>query len=301
MYRSLTLSLLVSSLVLLSSKLRADEIHVLVWDERQPQQQQAYPQFLGTAITHHLSQKAGIDVRSRNLDDADQGLSREDLEWADVLLWWGHVRQHEIKPDFAKKEIIERIKRGELSLIALHSAHWSTPFVEAMNERTRQDLFKKYPADKTEFQFIDPPGRLPPAHGSLLTPNAYVLKTSPDRFRIRVDLPNCCFPDYRPDGAPSRVEVLLPDHPIAKGLGKSFPVQHTEMYNEPFHVPEPDEVIFKETWEKGEWFRAGMIWNLGKGKVFYFRPGHETFPVYQQREPLQVLENAVRFLTSPSP
>jgi trehalose utilization protein len=301
MCRTLTLSLLLGGLGLFSSFLRADDIHVLVWDERQPQQQQAYPQFLGTAIANHLSQKSGIDIRSRNIDDADQGLSQKDLDWADVLVWWGHVRQHEIKREFAKKEIIERIKRGDLSLIALHSAHWSTPFVEAMNERTRQDLFKLYPPDKTEFEFVDPPGRLPPAHGSRLTPSAYVLKTSPDRFRIRVDLPNCCFPDYRPDGAPSRVEVLMPKHPIAQGLGKSFPVQHTEMYNEPFHVPEPDEVIFKETWEKGEWFRAGMVWNIGKGKVFYFRPGHETFPVYQQREPLQVLENAVRYLASPSP
>lgn len=301
MYRFLTLSLFFCSLSLFSSLLRADDIHVLVWDERQPQQQQAYPQFLGTAISDHLKQKSGITVRSRSIDDADQGLSQDDLDWADVLVWWGHVRQHEIKPDFAKREIIARIKKGDLSLIALHSAHWSTPFVEAMNERTRLNVFQKYPADKTEFEFIDPPGRFPPAHGSLLTPSAYVLKTSPDRFRIRVDLPNCCFPDYRPDGAPSRVEVLLPEHPIAKGLGKSFPVQHTEMYNEPFHVPEPDEVIFKETWEKGEWFRAGMVWNLGMGKVFYFRPGHETFPVYQQREPLQVLENAVRFLASPAP
>jgi len=77
-----------------------------------------------------------------------------------------------------------------------------------------------------------------------------------------------------------------------------FRIQHTEMYNEPFHVPEPDAVIFKENWEKGEWFRSGCLWNLGEGKVFYFRPGHETFSVYLQKEPLQVIENAVRWLGS---
>ena len=53
------------------------------------------------------------------------------------------------------------------------------------------------------------------------------------------------------------------------------------------------------TWTKGEWFRAGMLWNIGEGQVFYFRPGHETFPVYLQQEPLRVLENALRFLAKP--
>ena len=68
------------------------------------------------------------------------------------------------------------------------------------------------------------------------------------------------------------------------------------MYNEPFHVPEPDEVIFEETWELGERFRSGMVWNIGKGKVFYFRPGHETYPVFKQPEVIKVIENACRWL-----
>jgi trehalose utilization protein len=68
------------------------------------------------------------------------------------------------------------------------------------------------------------------------------------------------------------------------------------MYNEPFHVPPPDEVVFEEKWDKGEHFRSGCVWQVGNGRVFYFRPGHETYPVYQQAEPLRVLENAVRWL-----
>jgi trehalose utilization protein len=71
------------------------------------------------------------------------------------------------------------------------------------------------------------------------------------------------------------------------------------MYDEPFHVPEPDVVIFEERWESGEWFRSGCLWQVGKGKVFYFRPGHETFPVYKEREVLQLLANAARWLGSP--
>ena len=73
------------------------------------------------------------------------------------------------------------------------------------------------------------------------------------------------------------------------------------MYDEPFHVPDPDEVVFEERWPTGEWFRSGSVWNIGKGKVFYFRPGHETFPVYKQKVALQIVENAVRYLADELP
>ncbi len=89
---------------------------------------------------------------------------------------------------------------------------------------------------------------------------------------------------------------MLPDHPIAAGIPKSFTLPHTEMYGEPFHVPEPDAVIFEERWELGEHFRSGMVWNVGRGKVFYFRPGHETHSVFSEPVTLQIVENAVRWL-----
>ncbi|MCA9045160.1 MAG: ThuA domain-containing protein, partial [Planctomycetaceae bacterium] len=103
-------------------------------------------------------------------------------------------------------------------------------------------------------------------------------------------------PYYRPEGGPSQVAVKLPEHPIVKGLSTGFQVHQTETYNEPFHVPAPDEVIFEETWECGERFRAGMVWEIGEGKAFYFRPGHETFPVYKQSEVIRVLANACQWL-----
>ena len=68
------------------------------------------------------------------------------------------------------------------------------------------------------------------------------------------------------------------------------------MYDEPFHVPTPDEVIFEEKWDAGEHFRSGCVWQIGKGKVFYFRPGHEIFPVYREPLPLKVVENAARWI-----
>ena len=114
----------------------------------------------------------------------------------------------------------------------------------------------------------------------------------------QLTLPQCVFPAWREDGAPSHVTTLLPEHPIAAGLPAHWDSPQTEMYDEPFHVPTPDAVIFEERWDKGEHFRSGCVWQVGKGRVFYFRPGHETFPVYQQAEPLRVIENAVRWLAT---
>lgn len=97
-------------------------------------------------------------------------------------------------------------------------------------------------------------------------------------------------------GRPCHVTTLLPDHPIATGLPRHWDIPQTEMYDEPFHVPPPDQVIFEEKWDLGEHFRSGCVWNIGKGKVFYFRPGHEIDPVYKQELPLRVIENACRWL-----
>ncbi len=109
---------------------------------------------------------------------------------------------------------------------------------------------------------------------------------------------NCCFPLYRVDGKPGHVRTLLPEHPIAKGVPATFDVPRTEIYGEHFHVPKPDAVVFDERWDTGEWFRAGCVWKVGKGQVFYFRPGHETYPIFKQPVPLLILENAVRWMGS---
>jgi trehalose utilization protein len=104
------------------------------------------------------------------------------------------------------------------------------------------------------------------------------------------------FPAYRNDGMPSHVTTLLPQHPIAAGLPAHWDIPRTEMYGEPFHVPQPDEVVFEEKWDKGEHFRSGCVWSVGQGRVFYFRPGHETYPIFQQAETLRVIENALRWM-----
>ena len=77
-----------------------------------------------------------------------------------------------------------------------------------------------------------------------------------------------------------------------KGVPQKFEITSTEMYDEPFHIPEPDEVVFDERWETGEWFRSGAIWNIGKGQLFYFRPGHETYDVFDNQNVLKIIENS---------
>jgi trehalose utilization protein len=274
-------------------------VSVVGWDEQQPEQKQAYSTFLGEQIAGHLRAQSGISVRSRSINDPGQGLSDGVLDDCHVLIWWGHVRHAEITPETGQF-IVKKIKDGKLSMIALHSAHWSTPFVEAMNERTRLDVADKLPADgseRVEIAYVAPSPRYTvPKRDARLTPNVSWRKYPDGRSVATVSLPLCCFPAYRGDGKPSRVKVLKPDHPIVRGVPAEFEIARTEMYDEPFHVPEPDEVIFEERWATGEWFRSGAVWKLGKGRVFYFRPGHETFSVFAQGLPLLILTNAVRWL-----
>lgn len=275
-------------------------IQVVVWDERQPAQKQAYADFLGNQIAGHLRTVPGLSVRSVGLDDPGRGLTDATLGDCRVLVWWGHVRQAEVGPGVGKM-IVERVKAGTLALIALHSAHWSTPFIEAMNERTRLDVERAYPAGRGRVtrHFIPPPARnTVPKRDQRVTPYVDEARYPDDRVKLDVHLPVCCFPAYRNDGKPSFVRVVKPDHPIVRGVPARFEIPHEEMYDEPFHVPEPDEVILEERWETGEWFRSGMLWTVGKGKVFYFRPGHETYPTYKQDDPLKIVANAVNWLGS---
>jgi trehalose utilization protein len=97
---------------------------------------------------------------------------------------------------------------------------------------------------------------------------------------------------YREAEERERLHAIDPGHPITDGLPESFVVPEAEMYGEPFTVPEPDRLVFVSWFEGGEVFRSGCCYRRGKGRIFYFRPGHETYPVYHQDEIQQVLANA---------
>lgn len=104
-----------------------------------------------------------------------------------------------------------------------------------------------------------------------------------------------CNLKWREVGEKERISVIEPGHPIAKGLGEYFEIPHTEMYGERFDIPAPDTLVFVSWFEGGNVFRSGCCYHRGAGKVFYFRPGHETYPIFEQEEVRQVLVNAIHW------
>jgi trehalose utilization protein len=99
------------------------------------------------------------------------------------------------------------------------------------------------------------------------------------------------------------VWTVDPTHPIAAGVAQPIVLDEHEMYGEFFDIPPPDELVFISAFTGGEVFRSGCCFKRGKGRIFYFSPGHETYPIYHQAAVLDVLANAVRWScnTSVSP
>lgn len=274
-----------------------EPVRVLIWDEQQAEQKQGYGElFLGETLAAELSKKVGLAVRTASVTMPENGLQEGVLDSVDVIVWWGHREHGRVSPAVAER-VVERVLNGKLALVALHSSHFAQPFMRLMHERAKQDAMKTVPEPErstAKWDFGGPLKRKMVKAGEPLTPS---LEKTADGYRLTP--PACVFPAWRADGAPSHVKTLLPGHPIARGLPEHWDIPQTEMYAEPFHVPEPDEVVFEERWDKGEHFRSGCVWRVGKGRVFYFRPGHETYPIYRQTEIVQVLENAVRWLAKP--
>lgn len=104
-----------------------------------------------------------------------------------------------------------------------------------------------------------------------------------------------CMLKWREIGEKERLWVVDPAHAIASGLPEYLELPHTEMYGEHFDIPAPDELVFISWFAGGEVFRSGCCWHRGRGRVFYFRPGHETFPIYYDEQIIRVIANAVRW------
>jgi trehalose utilization protein len=100
---------------------------------------------------------------------------------------------------------------------------------------------------------------------------------------------------WREAGERERLWVTSRSHPIAAGIGDYFELENEEMYGEPFGVPEPLETVFVSWFAGGEVFRSGLTYKRGAGNVFYFRPGHETYPTYFDANVQTVLRNAVKW------
>ncbi|MDA0745233.1 MAG: ThuA domain-containing protein [bacterium] len=104
-----------------------------------------------------------------------------------------------------------------------------------------------------------------------------------------------CNLKWREIGEKERLWVLEPGHPIAEGLGEYIEIPQAEMYGERFDIPEPDTLVLVSWFPGGEIFRSGCCFYRGRGKIFYFRPGHETYPIYHNPDVLKVISNAVHW------
>jgi trehalose utilization protein len=105
-----------------------------------------------------------------------------------------------------------------------------------------------------------------------------------------------CMLRWREAGEKERLWIVDPSHPIVQGIeDEYFELPNTEMYGEHFDIPPPEELILISWFEGGEVFRSGCTFRRGKGKIFYFRPGHETFPIYHDVNVQRILANGVNW------
>ncbi|GDX40551.1 trehalose utilization protein ThuA [Armatimonadota bacterium] len=238
-----------------------DKIRVLIWDENPSHApKEIYPHGINGAIAEGLEAlDPRIQATSINLDMAEQGCAEALLAEADVLFWWGHARHHEVTEETARRVFTNVHERG-MGLVALHSAHYSKilQWVLACPGHLKGGWREAEPADTEE------------------------------------------------------ITVCAPRHPIAQGVS-DFTLDREEMYGSPFDVPPPQCVVLQSYFPLGgEYFPSGACWSVGRGKtegftsgpgkgvgegegagrVFYFRPGHETYPTYYDPNVRQIMRNA---------
>ncbi|MBM3932971.1 MAG: trehalose utilization protein ThuA [SAR202 cluster bacterium] len=89
-----------------------------------------------------------------------------------------------------------------------------------------------------------------------------------------------------------RLWTIEPGHPIADGIGDYIELPASEMYGERFDIPAPEKIIFISWFQGGDVFRSGCTWERGHGRVFYFSPGDESYPIYHNEQVLHVILNA---------
>jgi trehalose utilization protein len=104
-----------------------------------------------------------------------------------------------------------------------------------------------------------------------------------------------CDLKWREADEKERLWVVSPGHPIVEGIGEYIEMEKEEMYGEHFDIPQPETLVFVSWFEGGEVFRSGCCYQRGAGKIFYFRPGHETYPTYFNPEIRRVIANAAKW------
>lgn len=101
--------------------------------------------------------------------------------------------------------------------------------------------------------------------------------------------------EWRESGDEEHLWTIEPHHPICRGVESPIILEHEETYGERFYIPKPDELLFISWFSGGEVFRSGLCYYRGNGKIFYFQPGHETYPTYYNPKIQQVIRNAIKW------
>lgn len=120
-----------------------------------------------------------------------------------------------------------------------------------------------------------------------------VLHSAHDSKPFHLLMGTSCSLSWREGDERERLWTVEPGHPVAAGLPSHFELPMEETYGERFDVPRPDSVVFISWFEGGNVFRSGCAWERGAGRVFYFQPGHESYPTYYDPNVRAVLANAV--------
>ncbi|WP_433428660.1 ThuA domain-containing protein [Nonomuraea sp. CA-141351] len=108
-----------------------------------------------------------------------------------------------------------------------------------------------------------------------------------------------CTITWRDAGERELVWTVAPGHPIARGVPRPLVIEQQETYGEPFGIPEPDELVFISNFSGGEVFRSGCCFRRGLGRIFYFSPGDQEYPIYHHPGVRRVLANAVLWAAPP--
>lgn len=98
---------------------------------------------------------------------------------------------------------------------------------------------------------------------------------------------------WRSIGERELVWTVNAAHPITRGVPPVFAIEAQEMYGELFDIPQPDELVFISSFAGGEVFRSGCCFYRGAGRVFYFSPGDQEYPVYHHPVVRRVIANGV--------
>ena len=245
------------------SNIASAPVRVLVWDEKPAHaSKEIYPKSLNGAIADALNKLGNgqIQATTANLEDASQGITDEVLANTDVLLWWGHARHDEVTDETAER-VRRAVHENGLGFMPLHSGHYS----------------------KTFKRVLDATGHLKGGWREI------------EGFE------------------PEEITVCAPRHPIAQGV-EDFVIDAEEMYGSPFGAPPFQTLVFQSYFPQGgEYFPCGFTVTIGKGiddeftsgkgmganqgegvgRVFYFRPGHETVGTYHNANMQKILHNAV--------